>query len=93
MGYRLKRRDGSVVHAMRNPDGSWVEMPAPSDQPSATSASAPESGATAATYAPGSIREFLREIGRRGGKARAARHSRDEIAAWGRVRHKNAPRG
>jgi hypothetical protein len=39
---------------------------------------------------PDVVRQFLREIGRRGGKARAAQHSRDEIAAWRRVRHKNA---
>jgi hypothetical protein len=34
------------------------------------------------------VRQFLREIGRRGGQARAARHSRDELATFGRVRHK-----
>jgi hypothetical protein len=75
----LRRPDGSRVHAMRLPDGSWFEMPTPDDAPSA-----PPSATSA-----GSVRQFLREIASRGGKARAARHSREELAAWGRVRHKS----
>jgi hypothetical protein len=43
--------------------------------------------------APEHVRQFLRKIGQRGGQARAARHSRDEIAAWGRVRRKSRLRG
>ena len=29
MSLRLFQRDGSVVYAIHNPDGSWVEWPAP----------------------------------------------------------------
>jgi general stress protein YciG len=63
------------VYAIRNPDGSWFEAPpgiAPDDQP---------------IRASSLLREFLREIGRKGGQSRARRHSREELAAWGRVRH------
>ena len=72
----LRKRDGSVVYAIRNPDGSWFEAPpdfAPEDQP---------------IRASSLLREFLREIGRKGGQSRARRHSREELAAWGRVRRK-----
>lgn len=56
-------------------------MPAPDD----TSGAPPS-----VTLAPaGSVSQFLREIASRGGKARAARHSREELAAWGRVRRKS----
>lgn len=43
-----------------------------------------------APYASTQVCDFLRQIGRLGGKARARRHSREELAAWGRVRHKKA---
>jgi general stress protein YciG len=72
----LRKRDGSVVYAIRNPDGSWFEAPLdliPGSQP---------------IRASSLLREFLREIGRKGGQSRARRHSREELAAWGRVRHK-----
>jgi hypothetical protein len=36
------------------------------------------------------IREYLKAIGRRGGRARAERHSKREIAKWGGKR--NRPR-
>jgi hypothetical protein len=84
MTYQLRKRDGSIVDTLRNPDGSWVEFPAFDEQPASQQAASAQI-ATAAT-----IRQFLREIGRRGGQARAARHSRAEIAAWGRVRHSKA---
>jgi hypothetical protein len=87
----LRRRDGSVVYAERNPDGSWFEMPAPCDPPSFTSPPVPVTPPTEKPSMPASVRQFLREIGKGGGHARAARHSRDEISAWGRVRHKNKP--
>ena len=79
----LRKRDGSVVQAIRNPDGSVVEMPVAEDRPFV--GIEPPSGASSPV---GSVRRFLSEIGKRGGKARAARHSRDEIAAWGAIRHK-----
>jgi hypothetical protein len=41
---------------------------------------------TAAAY----IGAWLRRIGREGGKARARRHSREELAKWGSVRHQKA---
>jgi hypothetical protein len=85
----LRKRNGSVVYAERNPDGSWFEMPAPDDQPVPFSAPIRRNGSfTAQSSAPESVRQYMREIGKRGGKARAARHSRAEIAAWGRVRRK-----
>jgi hypothetical protein len=43
-----------------------------------------------APYSSAHVRDFLRQIGRLGGLARARRHRRDELAAWGRVRHKKA---
>jgi hypothetical protein len=72
----IRKRDGSVVYAIRNPDGSWFEAPPgvpPDDQP---------------IRASSLLREFLREIGRKGGKERARRHTREALSKWGRVRHK-----
>ena len=79
MAYRITKRDGSVVYAMRNPDGSLVEFSA-EEMADRQAASAQMDAAT-------SIRQFLRQIGRRGGQARAARHGHAELASWGRVRH------
>jgi hypothetical protein len=88
MGYWLRKRDGSRVYAMHLPDGSWLELPAPDDRPLVASAPVPEVGPPLPQPStPENVRRFLREIGRRGGQARAARHSRDELAAFGRVRH------
>jgi hypothetical protein len=83
MTYWLRKGDGSIVYALRNPDGSWVEFPAFDEPPAAQPSASAQIGSAM------SIRQFLREIGRRGGQARAARHSRAELAAWGRVRYKN----
>jgi hypothetical protein len=125
MTYRV-RRDGTISYGFHNPDGNWVEVPAPDDEPRtwitptqesslpvtqpsapgcvefptpgepqpARSAPAPEISPLQVT--PSTLRDvhqFLREMGRRGGQARAARHSRDEIATWGRVRRKTKSRG
>jgi len=91
---RLIRRDGTVSHGFHNPDGTWFEVPYTSHRPSASSRSAPEvSPPIAQSSAPGEVRQFLREIGRRGGKSRAARHTRAEIAEWGRVRRKRPKSG
>ena len=40
------------------------------------------------SFSPADVRQFLCEIGKLGGQARAQRHSREELAAWGRVRHR-----
>jgi hypothetical protein len=72
----MTKRDGSVVYAIRNPDGSWLEAP-------------PDFTLDRLPVSP-HVREFLRAIGRKGGKARARRHSPEELAAWGRMRHKKA---
>ena len=80
---RVLKRDGSISYGFRNPDGSWFEIPVQDDQ----AITAPVSSADQVSTA-GNVREFLREIGRKGGLARAARHSGEEIAAWGRVRNK-----
>ena len=85
MSQLLRKRDGSVAYAIHNPDGSWFEMPAQDAQPQASGNRLP---ASPNTSAPDHVRQFLREIGRRGGQARASRHSREQIASWGRVRHK-----
>jgi hypothetical protein len=85
-----RKRDGSVAYVIRNPDGSWFEMPTPDDSP--LTPSAPVITPSSATPSPrGSVSQFLREIASRGGKARAARHNRAELAAWGRVRRKIKP--
>lgn len=57
-----------------NPDGSRLNIPDSGVRPSRP-------------RAPVHIREFLREIGKRGGQERARRHIREELADWGRVRH------
>jgi hypothetical protein len=77
-------------NGIRNPDGSWFEVP--DDPPVAPSAPLHEgrSPSSSPTEAD-SVRQFLREIASRGGKSRAARHCRAELAAWGRVRHKTKP--
>ena len=77
---RMLKRDCSVSYGFYNPDGSWVELPNPDDQPSSASLDQ--------VAAPCNVRQFLRQIARKGGLARAAKHNREEIAAWGRVRHK-----
>jgi hypothetical protein len=88
MTYRLRKPDGSVVDAFRNPDGSWVEIPELPNPARPAGESMQQIAAPTAEMSPREhVREFLRGIARKGGKARAARHSRDEIAAWGRVRH------
>lgn len=89
----LRKRDGSVAYAIHNPDGSWFEMPAQDAQTQASGNRLPASPrqvvtADAKNSAPDPVRQFLRDIGKRGGQARASRHSREQIAAWGRVRHK-----
>ena len=84
---RVLKRDGSISYGFRNPDGSLFELP-PDDQPSSWSASVELAPSSASASASGNVREFLREIGRKGGLARAAKHSREKIAAWGRVRKK-----
>ena len=90
MGYWLRKRDGSRVYAMHLPDGSWFEMPAPDDSPLVAIAPVPEiAPPVVQTSTAGSVRQFLREIGKRGGQARARRHSREELAGWGAIRHKN----
>lgn len=74
------------------PDGSWVEMPAQDDDSNALNARAPrvpDHPPDARSSAPENVRQFLRDIGRRGGQSRASRHTRAELAAWGRVRHRN----
>jgi hypothetical protein len=40
--------------------------------------------------AAATIGEYVRENGRRGGNARARCHSREQLAEWGRIRHKKA---
>jgi hypothetical protein len=89
MTYRLRKPDGSVVEAFRNPDGSWVEIPTLPNlsRPAVESVQKIASPPNAELSPREHVREFLRGIARRGGKSRAARHSHDEIAAWGRVRH------
>jgi len=94
MSYRIRKRGGTISYGFYNPDGSWFEVPAPDTQPLAApvaQAARPipipqEKGLV--DRPPDSIQQFLRDIGKRGGQARAARHSHAEIAAWGRVRHK-----
>jgi len=73
------------------PDGSRWNIP---DCEVAAPDGTDSSQRVAATspVAPDSTRQFLREIGRRGGLARAARHSREEKAAWGRIRHNKSNR-
>ena len=85
---RLIKRDGWVAYGFHNPDGSWVEIPEQGDQRITAPLSSP---AQAQLSTAGTVREFLRQIGRRGGQARAARHSREEIAHWGRTRKKRNP--
>jgi hypothetical protein len=86
----VRKADGSIVRAivraMRNPDGSWFEMPEPKEQASGNE-SANEIDSPA-EHPPTllDVREFLREIGRKGGRVRASRHRREELAAWGRMR-------
>ena len=85
----LRKRDGSRVNAIRQPDGSWFETPAPDDTTFAVRIPLPEiTLLSAQPLTSGNVRQFLREIGKRGGQARARRHSRDELAAFGRVRRK-----
>ena len=86
-----RKRDGSIVEVTRNPDGSIVEIPIASAQPVLSAMRVTNAGQsfTVEPSAPGNVRQFLREIGRRGGQARAARHSREDIAEWGRRRHKS----
>jgi hypothetical protein len=81
---RLLKRDGSISYGFHNPDGSWVEIPWQDDQP----ISAPVSSQAQVSTA-GNVREFLRQIGRKGGLVRASRHNRQQLAAWGSVRYKN----
>jgi len=85
---RMLKRDGSISYGFFNPDGSWVELP-PDDR--SNSGRAPVEQAptpTTSVSAPTSVRQFLRQIARKGGLARAAKHNREEISAWGRVRYK-----
>src|SRR5947208_12902349 len=78
----LRKPDGSVVEVFRNPDGSWFEVP--QFRPHVPSVSQPKPASSAARpLSLENVRQFLREIGRRGGQARAARHTRQEIADWG----------
>jgi hypothetical protein len=57
-----------------NPDGSRLNVPE-SDVPDSRHRISPHT------------REFLREIGKRGGRERARRHTRSELATWGGIRH------
>jgi hypothetical protein len=92
MSYRMIKRDGTLSYGFHNPDGSWVELPAPDGEPRTWSAPVPEIRATATHLSPPEhVRQFLRNIASKGGQSRARRHSRSELAAWGRVRHKTKP--
>src|ERR1700693_2521316 len=53
-----------------NPDGSRFYVP-------------DADGVATAPRASAHVREFLREIGKRGGQERARRHTREELASWG----------
>jgi hypothetical protein len=89
--YRLRKPDGSIVEAFHNPDGSWVEIPKLPNPSRPAGESMQRIEPQTAELSPREhVREFLRGIARKGGKSRATQHSRDEIAAWGRVRHKKA---
>ena len=87
---RVLKRDGSISYGFRNPDGSLFELPQDEDdEPRSRSAPVEQvAPLTGSATASGNVREFLRQIGRKGGLARAARHSGEEIAAWGRLRKK-----
>lgn len=93
--WRLLKRDGSVAYGFHNPDGSWVEMPAPNgDAPNVRPPEEPGQVVAPpipASTAPEQVRRYMREMGSKGGQARASRHSREQIAAWGRARHKKQP--
>jgi hypothetical protein len=60
-----------------NPDGSRCYVP-------------DVEGTTTAPRASAHIREFLRAIGKRGGRERARRYNHEKLAGWGRVRHRRS---
>lgn len=62
--------------------GTWRTMTMPSGERLFVR----ESATPASLAAPPGFREFLRQIASRGGHSRAARHSRRQLAAWGRER-------
>jgi hypothetical protein len=76
-GLRNVRRKKGKPMIWTNPDGSRCYVPE-------------AEGAATAPRASAHIREFLREIGKRGGHERARRHAREELAGWGRVRHRRS---
>jgi general stress protein YciG len=64
--------------------GTWRVMTMPSGEHLYVQ----ESDAPASLAAPPNFRDFLRQIGSRGGQSRAIRHNRRELAAWGRTRRR-----
>ena len=62
--------------------GTWRTMTMPSGERLYIQ----ESDAPSSLKAPPDYREFLRQIASRGGQSRAARHSRKQLATWGRQR-------
>ncbi len=82
----LRKRDGSVVWAVRMPDGSWCEYPPdfkPNIQPYPTMVRCDfSSRLNRASGVPDALRQFLREIGRRGRLERSRNHARRTVRGW-----------
>lgn len=101
LAYGYRQGDGNWYLV---PRGFWPDPPPGCERDGRPSVAANDSAPGNATspplrrstvevmspYASTQVCDFLRQIGRMGGKARARRHSRTELAAWGRVRQKKA---
>jgi general stress protein YciG len=87
MPWRWKR-DGTVDYIERDGCGGWIEVPPkywPDPPPARLGAVAPRPDSAGPTFkppTPSAVRQFMREIGRRGGHERCRNHARRTSRGW-----------
>ena len=82
----LRKRDGSIIYVERDGVGGWFEVPPrfwPDPLPVGLVPPKVDSGEPASKQpTPGAVRQFLREIGRRGGLQRCRNFARRFPRGW-----------
>lgn len=81
----LRKRDGSIVYVMRDGIGGWIEVPPQywPDPPRVAESPKPDRAEPTSDLAtPCAVLQFMREIGRRGGRERCRNFARRTVRGW-----------